>query len=91
MLHLIMELPDGDTVYANGAEALATVFADEGWYAVERSRFFEAVPGGRRPLALADVTSDADDQFRYYSGTLRDAKTGHPVAPPMNWDVRWVR
>lgn len=87
---IAVQLPEGDVVYAYGTSALREVFADEGWYAIERAAFFQVLPHARRQLVLADVTTDRDDQFRYYRGTLRDVETGAAVGEPIEWDVRWL-
>lgn len=87
---IVIELPDGETVYV-GAARLAETFRDEGWYAMERSSFFEVLPEGRRPLVLTDVISEHDDQFRYFRGNLVDVQSGEAVtAQPFSWDVRWL-
>lgn len=81
----------GERIYVQ-ADQLDATFAEIGWYALEDALFGNVLATETRPLALADVTSDVDDQFRYYTGRLVDAETGHALTTkPISWDVRWLR
>lgn len=88
---IVITLEDGERILT-GSSQLAEVFAETGWYALERATFGRMLATETRTLALADVTSDTDDQFRYYRGNLVDVLSGEAVtAEPITWDVRWLR
>jgi hypothetical protein len=88
---IVIQLEDGERLYV-GSDKLTEIFADVGWYALERATFGKLLGPETRALELMDVTSDADDQFRYYRGNLVDVVSGWAVtAQPISWDVRWLR
>jgi hypothetical protein len=88
---IVIVLEGGERLYV-GSDKLAETFAEVGWYALERATFGKLLGPETRTLELMDVTSDTDDQFRYYRGNLVDVASGNAVtAEPITWDVRWLR
>lgn len=88
---IVIQLPDGEILQALDAAELREAFVDEGWNAISAATFLQVDADSSRALVLSDVITDADDQFRYYRGTLRDVETGAAVGQPIEWDVRWLR
>lgn len=74
----------GDVDFATLA-TLPALLAEIGWYHVQRASFTLVRPF-KVPLELTDVGSDVDDAFRYYSGNLREARTGVAVVEGVQWD-----
>lgn len=88
---MLIAMSDNMQTHVHSPDELLRMFAEMGWWSIQRATFVAIEADGRRLLRLADEHEEADDQFRYFHAQFRYADTGMPMTPPFHIDLRWER